>query len=484
MIGLLLASAAVAVPADTSTCATVSPVTSSMDVAGLQRDADCFDAAAKSDSDAGTVLSKAASAARSARTYRLSRIAAIKRLPPPPPPEPPVPMLACDDGKMLPVEARCADGSIMAASPLGLPGIPSEFDPVATLIPTWGHGTIPPSMGGDPLGAFRFGCGSGPIGYFDPIMYPGQDGQGHLHQFYGNTAISASSTFASLRGSGDSTCGSDRLDGKGHPVNRSGYWIPAMLDGKGNVVIPDGQTVYYKRIPDSDPNCHPESNPKAYGKCIPIPHGLRMIAGSDLKGGYRQVHTPPQTPYKGAFRFNCVTAQGLGIAGVSGQYFDIQSVPKCPVGAQFMFVLQFPQCFDGKHVDVAGHGHHVDYMFNGKCPPETPYLMPFFLLEGGYIVREGDDTTQWRLASDDVDPNKPHGWSLHGDYLGAWDPAALNTWTDNCINKHLSCTGGDFGNGTQMQAAVPLHWNPDGTLTKSFTNPRHLVPVPPMPEMK
>jgi hypothetical protein len=61
---------------------------------------------------------------------------------------------------------------------------------------------------------------------------------------------------------------------------------------------------------------------------------------------------------------------------------------------------------------------------------------------------------------------------------------ALNTWTDNCINKHLSCTGGDFGNGTQMQAAVPLHWNPDGTLTKSFTNPRHLVPVPPMPEMK
>jgi hypothetical protein len=310
MIGLLLASAAVAVPADTSTCATVSPVTSSMDVAGLQRDADCFDAAAKSDSDAGTVLSKAASAARSAQKYRLDRIAAIKKLPPPPPVEPPVPMLACDDGVLLPVEARCADGSIMAASPLGLPAIPSEFDPVATLVPTWGHGTIPPSMGGDPLGAFRFGCGSGPIGYFDPIAYPGEDGRSHLHQFYGNTAIAPNSTFASLRGSGDSTCGSDRLDGKGHPVNRSGYWIPAMLDGKGNVVIPDGQTVYYKRIPDSDPNCHPESNPKAYGKCIPIPHGLRMIAGSDLKGGYRQVHTPPQTAYKGAFRFNCVTANG------------------------------------------------------------------------------------------------------------------------------------------------------------------------------
>jgi hypothetical protein len=147
MLGLLLALAAVAVPADTSTCATVSPVTSSMDVAGLQRDADCFDAAAKSDSDAGTVLSKAASAARSARTYRLNRIAAIKRMPPPPPPEPPVPMLACDDGKMLPVEARCADGSIMAASPLGLPGIPSEFDPVATLIPAWGPRNHPAEHG-------------------------------------------------------------------------------------------------------------------------------------------------------------------------------------------------------------------------------------------------------------------------------------------------------------------------------------------------
>jgi hypothetical protein len=129
-----------------------------------------------------------------------------------------------------------------------------------------------------------------------------------------------------------------------------------------------------------------------------------------------------------------------------------------PVGAQFMFVLQFPQCFDGKHVDVAGHGHHVDYMFNGKCPPETPYLMPFFLLEGGYIVREGDDTTQWRLASDDGSDQA--AWLVASRRLfGAWDPETLKTWTDNCINKHLSCTGGDFGNGTQMQAAVPLHWS-------------------------
>jgi hypothetical protein len=101
-------------------------------------------------------------------------------------------------------------------------------------------------MGGDPLGAFRFDCGAGPLKYDDPIVFPGQPGKSHLHQFYGNVTVDGNSTFESLRTKGDGTCGGTN---KGQTLNRSAYWVPAMFDGKGNVVHPDIIGVYYKRVP-------------------------------------------------------------------------------------------------------------------------------------------------------------------------------------------------------------------------------------------
>ena len=37
------------------------------------------------------------------------------------------------------------------------------------------------------------------------------------------------------------------------PLNRSGYWMPAMLNGAGYVVRPDYVMIYYKRRPATDP---------------------------------------------------------------------------------------------------------------------------------------------------------------------------------------------------------------------------------------
>jgi hypothetical protein len=405
---------------------------------------------------------------KAAQKYRLDRIAKI------PPPPAPVPTVTCADGTKVPFEAHCPDGSIPSPSTSGLQPIASEFDPKSLMIPTWGKGTIPPSMGTDPLGAFRFICGAGQILADDPIQFPGQPGKSHLHQFYGNVSADGNSTYSSLRAKGDSTCGGD---GKGRALNRSAYWIPAMLDGNDNVVQPDSVTIYYKRIPASDPHCDP-ANPLAYATCIRLPDGLRFIAGSNLKGGYRQAHTPKQTPYVGAYRFNCTTRQGLGIAGVTGQYFTLADVPTCPVDAQIMAIVQMPNCWDGKNLDVADHGSHMDYMTVGKCPPDHPYLMPAFLIETAYRVAPGDDTSKWSLSSDAADPSKPRGWSLHADWFGAWDPEALTKWTKFCIDGHLSGTGGDLCDGTMMNASVPLHLQPDGSLVRSYTNPHHLVPAP------
>ena len=50
-------------------------------------------------------------------------------------------------------------------------------------------------------------------------------------------------------------------------------------------------------------------------------------------------------------------------------------------------------------------------------------------------------------------PNAKPGETLHSDYMEQWVAAAKKMWEDNCINKGLDCSGGDFGNGLQMFGA-------------------------------
>ena len=140
---------------------------------------------------------------------------------------------------------------------------------------------LPASGYPDVVGAFRFICGAGQLTNDDPIMYPGQPGKSHLHQFYGNTSANANSTYSSLRSAGDSTC---NWMGNGTASNRSAYWMPAMLDGKGNVVRPDYVSIYYKQRPQSDPTVTDPSNPKYLGRAVPLPNGLRYIFGWDPTG--------------------------------------------------------------------------------------------------------------------------------------------------------------------------------------------------------
>ena len=90
--------------------------------------------------------------------------------------------------------------------------VPSNFDIYSELISV----PLPASAAPDVVGAFRFVCSAGQVLNDDPIVYPGQPGKSHAHQFYGNTSANASSTYSSLRSNGQSTCMS--------PLNRSAYW--------------------------------------------------------------------------------------------------------------------------------------------------------------------------------------------------------------------------------------------------------------------
>jgi hypothetical protein len=144
--------------------------------------------------------------------------------------------------------------AIAAAQTVSLPlegerPIASTTDPETALQPMSGNGAVPSSAAPDVVGAFRFICTAGQVLPDDPIVYPGQPGKSHLHQFYGNEAADASSTYASLRSKGTSTCNHGPF-----AANRSAYWMPAMLDGAGEVVKPAFVSIYYKGARRATPN--------------------------------------------------------------------------------------------------------------------------------------------------------------------------------------------------------------------------------------
>lgn len=347
----------------------------------------------------------------------------------------------------MPMPEPTPGTTIPTSSILGAVAIGSNFTVSSALQPSWGSGEIPASNSPDIVGAFRFICGAGQLAYDDPIVYPGQPGKSHLHQFYGNLGANANSTFASLRASGDSSCNNM---GNGTAANRSAYWMPAMFDGKGNVVQPDYVQVYYKQVPAGSAEC------QSMGKCVGIPNGLRFIFGYDMINNRKSTY-PGHYHCEGAGSTTKVTQSITEQRGL------------CAVGAKLVALVDTPKCWDGKNLDVADHRSHLSDMVSGKCPATHPYLIPQFTLGAHYTVAAGDDVGLWSLSSDAMHPELPKGSTFHADYFEAWDESVKHMWQDNCINKKLNCSGGDLGNGQQLKGASQPAYG--------WSNPRRLVPI-------
>lgn len=346
--------------------------------------------------------------------------------------------------------------------------VASEFEPAKLLAPAWKTGKIAEKFN-EEVGAFRFFCGFGQILADDPIMYPGQPGKSHLHAFFGNTSANAHSTYESLRKKGDSSC-EEHPGHTGMALNRSAYWVSAMLDGAGHVVVPENAGIYYKRRPISDPKCSLSSgDPKAEGNCVALPNGLRFIFGYDMTSG----KTPPNSMW-----WNCGGKTSANVPGQSDHYPTIAAAAAhCPTAVNsdgsynyILAVVAAPNCWDGKRLDSPNHRDHMAYEQDtsrgySKCPDSHPFIVPSFLLSIAYTVDE--NLPKWHLSSDEMHPELPAGSTLHSDWFGAWDNPTEAIWMDNCINKRLNCSGGDLGNGKQI----------DGAWVRKRTGPR-LVPDP------
>jgi hypothetical protein len=276
-----------------------------------------------------------------------------------------------------------------------------------------------------------------------------------LHQFFGNTLTNADSTYESLRTTGDGTC-------QGQALNRSAYWIPAMLDGTGSVVVPDHVIVYYK---GEDP------------ALIDLPRGLRYIAGNPMFGNLTDDE-----------------AYGTQNAGVTGGWEGHQdwrcesggdpstTIPtNCPPDTNILARVPFPHCWDGENLDMPDHRTHVRFPKrdpnNGQvsCPATHPKILPRFTLQVAYHIQPGDDVTKWSLASDDHNGTQlAPGESLHADWFGAWDEDIKARWTQHCLREMRNGVDADYCDGTGGKWPT---WN----WLWGNTNPTPRVPVPAKP---
>lgn len=308
---------------------------------------------------------------------------------------------------------------------------------------------IPGTMAPDNVGAFRFICNVSHYSYDDAIAFPGQPGKAHLHMFFGNTKTDAFSTYESLRTSGGSSCQVGDL-------NRSGYWVPALLTQPvgGQIVVPNSISLYYKRRVKDDPECT-----KAPHKgCVGIPAGLRAIFGTNYTQGHNQsLHV----------RFDC-----------NRNWHDNfpDMVADCKGAPELYARIGAPECWDGLNLDAPDHQSHLAYMTRDAntgrptCPVTHPYIIPKLELGLTYAVLDGDTPETW-IYSSDVQAGKKAGTTFHADYMEAWRDETRLTWEANCIDKLLSCTAGNLGNGTLGRQPIPF----------SFAQRPHLLPIPDRP---
>ena len=302
--------------------------------------------------------------------------------------------------------------------------IPGPVQGASTQLLTYNTGYVPFS---DPIGAFRTDCKVSHFGYNDPIVYPGQNGASHLHTFFGNTGVNAFTTQSSLENSGNSTC-------NGGILNRSGYWMPTIVNTRtGAPVMPTRVLVYYK-------TSYYGVSP---GQSTIPPAGLRMIAGNSRATG------PQATdPYgKGIANFAC-NSESFPFPSLSISNPTISNA-FCPEGARQLFMeIRFPQCWNGRDLDNSfDHKSHMSYPTGFSCPASHPVGIPEIQLRVQYNYFDADRQF-WKLSSDMYDG--PGGYSSHADWWNGWDRGILNQIQANCWSVSRDCQVDNIGNGVRL----------------------------------
>ncbi len=311
----------------------------------------------------------------------------------------------------------------------------------------------------DGFGNFRVGCQWSHFNFEDAIVYPGErNAPAHLHMYFGNTDANHNTIDAtSLTAQGGGTC-------DGFALNRSAYWVPAMMKGMNmrTAVLPKEFIAYYKTRTVCDnpiaalPHC---THNRDTGAALPnggdtdfdgdafdhdtvnvveMPQGLELISGNgaapdngdpggvdlDLMGAARGSETSPFVFWScgksGSVleKFNRIPSRDvcmeLARAKVAENLQEGEVLPPDSViddDVEINATIYFPQCWTGNDADLeTGEENEATdrtawtYVrqvdVDGKCPADYRSRMP----QLGFLIYwslDGVTTTDdWYLSSD------------------------------------------------------------------------------------
>ncbi len=311
-------------------------------------------------------------------------------------------------------------------------------------------------------GIFRINCDFAHASYNDPIVFPNQAGAAHLHMFYGNTLTDHATTMNSLYTSGNASC-------QGNALNRSAYWVPALLaplyNESGERQLDANGDPAWQVVPavvGNDDEAHEvfyySAGVDDLDSIQPLPAGLRMIAGTAST-------QPGQEQSTSIVRWHCQTWESND--GNNPNFSA--SIPECVAPDRLRFDIFFPSCWDGVNLDSADHKSHMAYPTNNGgpnstvCPSSHPVPVARVSYHYAFGVRPENyepvsrSSRGWRLASDmyTVNASQAGGVSLHGDWFNGWHPEVMKMLVENCIHGGLDCHDGNLANGTRLSGTQP-----------------------------
>ncbi|MDP9299837.1 MAG: DUF1996 domain-containing protein, partial [Actinomycetota bacterium] len=271
----------------------------------------------------------------------------------------------------------------------------------------------------------------------DPIVFPGQPGASHMHDFFGNKTTDAASTLESML-AGRTTCRA--------ASDTAGYWTPTpFLNGRQ--IRPTVMRIYYIGGGGTDIET--------------IPAGLQMIGGDKL------AQSPDENPH---VRWYCGRRTDVATPIMAAPY-------DCSPWRQYTFVdgvvaiIDLPSCWDGTGL----RPEDVAYRVGGGCPYEFPHVLPRLserLHLGVMNPLAADGTMGLTLSSG------PY-WTMHADFWNTWQQERLDELVAQCIDAGVHCGSIDalveedwtveFGT-SRYDLATAAATDQNGVVVAGFTN--------------